>query len=194
MRLIPTRAILAGQALHRKILAKPKLDSLEGWVVSPGGVGTTFLMEYLSRFMVINDFHDNDGLKHWPRPPDGSTLAKAPQIVFVTGDVDVIAASIARRNWVATQSVKLGCIRGSLLTGDAQQHAFKQALEAQITSWMACDSDKVLTVAYDDLWDRAGDIGAHLGLDSARFAASFPARRPRHVSVQPDVMTKFGAQ
>lgn len=167
------------KSIRRKFKPYPALDDLEFLVVSPGGVGTTFLMKYLAGMLDINDPEDADHLKHWHKPPSGQALADAPRMLFVTGDPDVIVASIARRGWLRHQSAKLGSFTGTVFSGHLQRKVFRKAVEAQIAAWTACTSDKLLIVAYDELWDRAGDIARHAGLDPETFVASFPPRKER---------------
>lgn len=177
--ILPQRLKYVIKAIHRKHAARPDSDGLEVICVSPGGVGTTFLMEYLSSFVRVNHLYDGDGLKHWLKPPEGEALADAPQMIFVSGSPDQIVASIARRDWILPQSAKLGCITGTIFKGGAQRKAFRRAVEMQISAWKGCKSDKLLIVEYNDLWDRAAEIARHAGIDEATFVASFPERKKR---------------
>jgi len=36
-------------------------------VISPGGVASSFLIDYLSKFLTLNDIDDRDDIKHLPR-------------------------------------------------------------------------------------------------------------------------------
>ena len=177
---IPARVKLAIHALKRRRILQPELSGLDVWVVSPGGVGTTFLMEYLSNFACINDPYDADGLKHWPRPPSGVTLDKAPQMLFIYGKPDQIVASITRRHWIRTQSAKIGSLGGVLLNGQAQRRVFQRSVEAQIAAWKNCTSGKLRCIEFNELWDNVGAIARHVGIDEGEFGKCFPPRKKRN--------------
>lgn len=167
------------RVVRRQSAAFPPVKEPRFLVVSPGGVGTTFLIKYLAGFVATNAHDDRDGLKHWPRPPTGDALAKLPPILFVTGNPDTIVASIARRGWLTEQSSKLGSLAGTLRIRDAESGAFRKAVVAQMMAWTSCKSDRILVIDYDELWDRKAEIARHAGIDEADFSAGFPAREAR---------------
>jgi hypothetical protein len=74
-------------------------------IVSYGGVGTSFLMDFFSQYLTINHPHDKDGFKHSPLPP----ISFNPNVKFmyVYGNPQMAAASLFRRNFHTAQSFKL---------------------------------------------------------------------------------------
>ncbi|MXO70324.1 hypothetical protein [Alteraurantiacibacter buctensis] len=83
---------------HRRLLARaPRFEHCAVWIISPGGVATTMLIEHVSRYVPTNERHDKDGLKHWPAPPARRLDQADSRVLFVKGEAVTIAASIARR-------------------------------------------------------------------------------------------------
>lgn len=169
---------MAIQALRRRYWEKPDLSDLDVWVVSPGGVGTTFLMEYLSKYVRLNHPYDDDGLKHWPAPPAELSNNRI-KVIFVTGKIDNIVDSIDRRDWLATQSVNLGSVIGAISHRQRRRRAFRKAVQRQFQTWSRLSSDEILTLVYDDIWDSIPQIAEFLDLDVATFVDGFPKRKPR---------------
>lgn len=82
-------------------------------VVSFGGVGTSFLLEYLGRHMRTNAAHDEDGFKHSPLPP----ISMNPDLrfVYLHGDPRVAVVSLFNRCFHHDQSIKMQCWRRGAL-------------------------------------------------------------------------------
>ncbi|MEQ8909268.1 MAG: hypothetical protein RIC95_08750 [Vicingaceae bacterium] len=80
-------------------------DDTEVVVASYGGVGTTFLIEFIRKFKKTNCAHDSDGVKHSPLPP----LSNNPKIkfVYIYGDPRLAVISLFRRKFHRAQSRKL---------------------------------------------------------------------------------------
>lgn len=87
--------------IHRIILPK----EMDVAIVSYGGVGTTFLIEFLAQYMKTNHPYDIDGYKHSPLP----FISFNPNIkfIYVYGNPQMAVASLFRRNYHHAQSVKL---------------------------------------------------------------------------------------
>ncbi|WP_164100402.1 hypothetical protein [Candidatus Laterigemmans baculatus] len=173
------RLRLMVKAMIRQFADPPSVKGLEGWIVSPGGVATTALLQHLSRFLTVNAVSDSDGLKHWPRPPQDWSALGGTRILFVSGDADVIYRSIRRRGWVEAQAAKLGCLTGVIARGDRQRRAFIAAVEAQKANWRAASSESLRFITYDTLWDSAEHLAAYFGIDDRRFVSEFPKQRAR---------------
>lgn len=79
-------------------------------VVSPGGMGCTFLMERLGLAgFTTNSPYDTDTLKHRPNPTDQCYTDFAPdRIIYVWNDPLLATLSLARRGWLSIQHHKLG--------------------------------------------------------------------------------------
>lgn len=78
---------------------------MEVVVTSFGGVGTTFLMSFLSKYKNINDPVDTDGFKHSPLPP--ISLNSNIKFIYIYGNPTLAAISLFRRNFHYYQSEKL---------------------------------------------------------------------------------------
>lgn len=79
--------------------------NMELVVSSFGGVGTSFLLSYLTQYKKTNSPIDADGFKHSPVPPvsiNGNT-----KFVYVYGNPQQSAISLFRRNFQYYQSIKL---------------------------------------------------------------------------------------
>ena len=67
------------------MLGKLFIDKdIEVCVISAGGVGTTFLMEFLSKYKKLNNPYDYDDIKHLPLPPlsKNKNLVQRPYPIF----------------------------------------------------------------------------------------------------------------
>ncbi|MEL7161366.1 MAG: hypothetical protein AAFN92_11480 [Bacteroidota bacterium] len=76
--------------------------STEVLVVSPGGVGTTFLMHALQEFRRTNSPDNHDGFKHLPVPPLAGN--RSLKVVYVFGDPVLATVSLFRRGYQHIQS------------------------------------------------------------------------------------------
>lgn len=167
------RAVLRGLGVFRI----RELERLDAVVISPGGVGSTLLIDQLSPHLRVNSRDDADHLKHLPRLPDG--FPDALKIIFIHGEVDDVVHSIHRRGWTARHGSKLGSVASVLAGGEAQIEAMRRAVERQIEWFTNSDRPNLLRLRYDELWDRLDEIAAFLGIDADRFRAAFPPRQPR---------------
>jgi hypothetical protein len=148
-------------------------------VISPGGVGTSLVMAHLSQFIQINDPHDQDGIKHLHRLPDAWLGRK--RVLFIGGDADTIYRSILRRGWLGVQSSKLGCPLCRIPIRPLQKRLFKRAVRVQQERFEQYPTGYVLTINFDELWDRIYEIGAFFGIENDAFGRDFP---PREEAVQ----------
>lgn len=153
------------------------LERLDAVVISPGGVGSTLLIDQLSPHLRVNSRDDADHLKHLPRLPDG--FPDELKIIFIHGEVDDVVHSIHRRGWTARHGSKLGSVTSVLAGGEAQIEAMRRAVERQIEWFTKADRPNLLRLRYDELWNRLDEIAAFLGIDADRFRAAFPPRQPR---------------
>jgi len=95
---------------HSAVRAARIPGDLELIIVSPGGVGTTFLIRHLSKFRKTNCPYDSDGLKHRVVPP--KKLGELDvRVIFVDGQNEDIYYSLKRRCWLEMQSAKLGVLK-----------------------------------------------------------------------------------
>ena len=80
-----------------KLYSKKKLKYIQGlncWVVSPGGVATTSLINYLNKFIKTNSAIDEDLLKHRIRPPKHTKNIK---VIFLKGSSEYVLNSLKNR-------------------------------------------------------------------------------------------------
>lgn len=146
------------------------------WVVSPGGVATTMLIEHLARYGSTNRPDDSDGLKHRPRPP----LRSIPtcKVVVVTGEASEVVASLERRQYDFAQAAKLGVLPHRLLFGKCRRAGLIRAIQDQSSAWSNAEGE-VLVLSYADIWAQVDTLSAFLEIDSTEFSVNFPVRRSR---------------
>ena len=150
---------------------------LEVAVVSPGGVGTSMLIDHIGKYRRVNCNDDRDHLKHAPRLP--KRLADELKVLFVHGDVDDIVRSIRRRGWIPRHGSKLGSIGSVLGLGEARPRALRRAVVRQIDWFKSHPHPNLLLIRYDELWDRTERLAEFLEISDPSFVAAFPPRRPR---------------
>lgn len=147
-------------------------------VVSTGGVATTFLMIYLSKFVELNSAGDDDGYKHIAKPlgrRSGKTL-------FIHGNSEEIYNSIRRRKWLRYHGAKLGCILCLFSWGDLRKKFFIASIKRQVLAFKAAanhDPELNLVIEYDELWDKKEEIKKFFEIMEDRFIHEFPARKQR---------------
>jgi hypothetical protein len=145
-------------------------------VVSPGGVGTTMVLEHLQRFVRVNDPLDRDGLKHLPRPPkfrDAQT-----RTIFLSGSPDDIFDSLNRRGWVEGHGSLFGSFATVLSGPRRKRERFAAALARQREAWSA-HRGAIMFIDYGELWDRLPELERFLELEMTDFLRTFPQRRQR---------------
>jgi hypothetical protein len=80
-----------------KLYSKKKLKYTQGlncWVVSPGGIATISLINYLNKFIKTNSEIDEDLLKHRIRPPKHTKNIK---VIFLKGSSEYVLNSLKNR-------------------------------------------------------------------------------------------------
>ncbi len=156
-------------------------------VGSGGGVGTTFLIEFLARYLSVNDPHDRDGLKHLRLPP--LSFDSSLRFVFVHGDPRAAVVSLFRRRFHSAQAAKLqrfaAAPRCPIPYGMSLEEYVAQgrdcfAFEAQFDNWYArCLHHPTLFLRYETIWDNLPALARFLALPDT-LMAEFPARRERN--------------
>ena len=136
-------------------------------------------MRHINRFISTNDLNDEDRLKHLPRPPQGFPRREVA-VLFITGDSETIADSLARRGFLDHHCCKLGSVAGLLSRGAAKRAHFIRAVESQKARWAQAGLARFLMVDYDDIWTRKHEICAFLGIDDPAFLNDFPERKTRN--------------
>jgi hypothetical protein len=85
-----------------------KYDAL---IISPGGGGTTYFLEYLNKHtnLKYNDIHDKDGLKHMSFNKENKiNNVNCDKIIYIYSDPKLAIDSHYRRKWPKQQLLKLG--------------------------------------------------------------------------------------
>jgi hypothetical protein len=167
------RAMLRGLGIFRI----RGLDQIDAAVISPGGVGTTMLIDHLGKYLRVNCADDGDHLKHVPRLP--RRIPDGLKVVFVHGDVDEIVASIERRGWVPRHGSKFGSVSSVILTGRMRRDALRRAVKRQIDWFLRLQRPNLLLLRYEELWDRRDEIAEFMGISDTSFSREFPPRKSR---------------
>jgi hypothetical protein len=155
-------------------------------VVSPGGVGTTMVLEHLRRFVRVNDPFDRDGLKHLPRPPKfGSAQTRT---VFLSGRPDDIFDSLNRRGWVDGHGSLLGSFATVLSSPQRKREHFAAALGRQRDAWSNYRGE-IMFIDYGELWERLPELERFLELEKTDFLRTFPQRRRRTLAPNENEVT-----
>jgi hypothetical protein len=151
-------------------------------IVSPGGVATTFFMEFIANYLKVNDPYDRDRLKHVACPP---IFRRKIKYIYIHGEPKSIVLSLAKRGYLQYQIHKngrllIGCTVNSLddyLNTGSDLLRLKPCLSA----WQReeANSGQVLTLHFEDIWKRKAEWGAFLGL-SEQVLDLFPERRDRY--------------
>jgi hypothetical protein len=155
--------------------------------VSPGGCGTTMLMDFFAERTTSNDPGDRDGLKHFPGPP--LPLNPRCRVIYLHGDPVDMCVSLFRRGYASHQSAKINRTLGNatplIVQGETiDEYAAKGTdclgFNQHFGHWHNDPRPyDVAFVRYDTLWDHLPKVLDFAGLDP-RLAAGFPARLERH--------------
>lgn len=170
---------------------------IEVVVGSYGGSGSTFLLNFLSRYKPVNDARDRDGLKHLPVPP----VSFNPHIrcVYIYRDPAAAVRSIFSRRFQHLQFRKLNrcghlafpaVTRQETLAGFAAAGRDRFRLQEHFHNWYSHDLvHPTLFIRYETLWDHLGPLLDFLELPAAA-AADFPGRvirPPERCLAGPDI-------
>ena len=141
------------------------------YIMSPGGVATTTLIEHIRSFRIINCPYDTDLLKH-----DLKLLMKLKnaKVIYVYGEHQKIISSLKRRNYFDINCAKIGIFKFSTSNNDK---LFKKMCEEVLQNTK--NKNHVLCVSYEDLWDSTSEISKFLDLEGTDFEETFPAKRRR---------------
>ena len=165
-----------------------KIDTL---VVSYGGVGTTFLSEFIGKYRSTNCPYDTDGLKHLPLQPMARNADF--RVVYVYGDPVEAVASLFRRNYHATQARKTR--RSKWLNRPSLNHhttieefanlgSDEFGLEAHFDQWLENPMGyQQIFVRYNEIWESLTGLLEFLNIPQSA-ATTFPPQKQRSTSLQ----------
>ena len=155
---------------NKNNFSKKQLDlinSLDVWIVSPGGSGSTDLILYLNQILKTNDPKDGDLLKHKTSIP--RYLDKNVKILFIYRDKEDIYDSLVRRNILRKQNYKLGAI-----VPFKSFKLFSKLYDKQKVNFFNFNhKNKILYLKYPDFYNDKTKIVQFLGLSNF-YIDSFP--------------------
>tara|TARA_B100000989_G_C19303656_1_gene369556 strand:+ start:45 stop:611 length:567 start_codon:yes stop_codon:yes gene_type:complete len=154
----------------RKLFKENNLDLI---VISPGGVATTTLINYLKIYKKVNDEKDKDGYKHLSKFPivDGTDL----KIIYIYGTYQKIYNSLKKRNIFQKQMVKLGCPLCYIFWGKVEFFFFKLCIKKQIKRFK--NKKNVFVLHFDSLWEKKKELKKFLEIDDHNFINDFPQKK-----------------
>lgn len=162
---------------------------IEVLVASAGGVGTTFLIEAISKYKQTNCAENTDGFKHLPIPPIKNSNQK---IIYVFGDPVMATLSLFRRRYHYTQSRQNNAFHDTFLP-------YRIPLESSLEEYINIGIDRlslerhfenwyhkyrlyeVFFIHYEHIHERLSEISSYLNLPK-QFIEDFPAKRERKSS------------
>ena len=154
-----------------------KLKSLDVLIISPGGVGTTVLMDHISNFKKTNDRDNLDGLKHKNKPYNEKI--DSLKIIYIFGNYKSIYKSLKRREYFQTQMLYFESILGTLSSKSITLNQFKKLVITHKKNWMEVANLDILFMDYDDLFESKIEIKNFLNISDNRFLLNFPIRKTR---------------
>jgi len=152
-------------------------------IVSPGGVATTMLISYVSRYVKINHAHDLDRKKHLSNSGVIGKITRS-KILYIYTDPEDIKNSIIRRGWFYKQAGKLGCYK-CFFDYNKRNVYFMESVKRQKELFKNIDKhngNKILFIDYNDLWVRKKEIMDFFGIEDNDFVLNYPKRKPRNIS------------
>ena len=165
-------------------------SDLELLVCSYGGVGTTFLIDFLAKYKTCNDRDDRDGFKHLDRPPP-SRNSKLKAIYIFGNPIDAVY-SLFRRNFHHEQSYKLleryrnlkPIPLGMSLETYAVEDTDRFQFENHFMNWSERQFQyPVLFVRYEKIWDHLDTLLEFAGVPAGE-KESFPEKKERKTQPQ----------
>ena len=167
-------------------------DSMDVIVVSFGGVGTTFLIEFLSKYLKVNDAGDMDKIKHSPLPP--ISFNKKVKYIYVYGNPQLTVVSLFRRGFHFRQSIKLQKWNGKKaspippemsLSEYAKTGMDKFYLERHFYNWFTkyLSPHQTLFIRYESLFEHIAELLDFLELPK-ECINEFPSKIIRNSSVE----------
>jgi hypothetical protein len=162
--------------------SKKKLKDIKKiscWVVSPGGVATTTLIDYLNNFVTTNCSIDTDLLKHRVNPPKNIDSFK---VIFLKGDEKHILNSLKNRylgdvSFYYFQFFKMESPFNFLSTIQKKEKRFLELIKIQETNWLNKNNTfEILSIEYKDLFESALEISQFLEINDSEFISNFPKK------------------
>lgn len=172
----------------RTLMARLRLRVLAGkrWpssmVISPGGVATTTLLEFLDWYQDTNLATDADGIKHLPYVP-WRAIKSGSRVLYLTGPCEDSEASLRRRGLLLFQILKLfrmRYFREVLQSRDAREVLIRLCRKQASEYKNASASERVMVLEYRELFTHQDKILQFFRISDPRAKDYFPNYRPRH--------------
>lgn len=161
-------------------------DETDLVIVSYGGVGTTFLLDFLGQYKKTNDLWNRDKIKHSPLPPVG--FNPNLKFIYVYGSPQMAVASLFRRDYHPSMSRKLQRWYGNTkplpldMTLDEYAAAGVDSFyfERHFFNWYESYLTGIPTlfVRYETLFDNVQSLLEFVGLPET--IANFPRKTARN--------------
>ncbi len=168
--------------MKKPILLPPEMEIL---VTSGGGVGTTFVIDFLSKYKVCNNRDDKDGFKHRDRPtPSPNRDFKA---IYVFGNPINAIYSLFRRKYHHEESYKLLQAHPSMepipleMTLDeyAAAGVDRFQFESHFHNWNTKYYQyPVMFIRYEKIWENLEPLLDFVGIPFSEMDA-FPEKKER---------------
>lgn len=185
----------------KKLILPKSVDVL---IVSPGGVATTMLIEFVQKFAKTNDHTDKDGFKHIPVPP--ISFNSKLRCIYIYGDPELATVSLFRRNFGRPQSKKLkkDCPFPQTISSNwsledyidiaSRDDKFRMSFYEHFSNWFyKYRLYPTLFIRDDSIWEHITEITDFLELPRSAIK-SLPkpkARKSREIKIQPQYIAKL---
>jgi len=153
------------------------LNNLDVLVVSPGGVGTTALIDHCKNYLTINDRDNLDGLKHKIKP--FKNFKKELKVIYIDGDSLDIYYSLKRRDYFQTQLLNFESLLGVISSRLVGVKKFEKLLKLHKQNWCNMTHENILFLNYENLFESSKKINSFLNIQESHFVETFPKRKKR---------------
>ena len=153
------------------------LNNLDVLVVSPGGVGTTALIDHCKNYLTINDRDNLDGLKHKIKP--FKNFKKELKVIYIDGDSLDIYYSLKRRDYFQTQLLNFESLLGVISSRLVGVKKFEKLLKLQKQNWCNMTHENILFLSYENLFESSKKINSFLNIQESHIVETFPKRKKR---------------
>ena len=143
-------------------------------VSSIGGTATTCLLEFLSKYIKVNDYHDRDGLKH----SRVYKLSESQKIIFIISDPEISYKSLKRRKYLYKNCKKLGLV-SYFIRNKSLFIKEVNILQSKMEMLSEKYPNQYLSIKFDDLFTSAQIIKDFTESKDNEFIKRFPSRRNR---------------
>jgi hypothetical protein len=127
-------------------------------LISPGGCACTAFIEFLSKYITINDKHDRDNVKH--TLPWNPLIEKynPTHIIYVYGDLDKAVRSLFRRNTSKTEYHKAQYYKLHNLWNNFTTHVPFNSFEDYINIVIKSRSEPLGIVNHYNAWKKVPNV------------------------------------